>query len=115
MQIKYRFNGYGPLWGTYGVQVLKLDNDVRVVLSDLPENLGASLNHCFEQVATDVVRLLMDEGHVENPTKVHWIAHFAEVEGGPPEQWHNIPLLWHVDSYVRGMGPIHIVQKRRET
>jgi len=105
MMMKYHFNGSGPNWGVYGVQVLKLNEEIQITLSDLPENLGTPLRQCIEQVATGVVQILMSLDHVDNPTAVHWIAHYAPHVGAPPNTWANETLLWHINAYVRATGP----------
>lgn len=99
MMIKYSYSAEGHIWGIYGLKVLVLNNEVRVMLIDLPENLGVPLETTFAAVATEIVTLLISEQHVSDPASVHWMHGRLRDPEGDPVDWREMFLTWRDNRY----------------
>jgi hypothetical protein len=85
-----------------GLDIWNVSGQMVVMLTELPDNPGASVTNAFECIATEVLPMvvLLACGESCSPESVIWIEHYARAEGSPlAESWDRVRLQWNGVRY----------------
>lgn len=87
--------------GRCGVEMFRSEEgQLIVMLTELPDNPGTSITNCFEIIATDIVRGLLEFNLVADPSHVRWIEHYAHGDRRAGEDWDEVVMQWNGAQYL---------------
>jgi hypothetical protein len=84
--------------GICGVSIHRHLGYLFVVLTELRTNPGLSVTNCYEDLATDIARGLVECRAIEDATLIQWIEHYEpDSRRAPPfaaETWDRVTMDW---------------------